>query len=103
MKIIGYSCLIVSAFILVMIFSINHSANSSKGASVLFDDPTIFEYANKNYSVSAMGVSKDEKVLSIQISDSRQKENVRKYFEKHIQKAGMSNYAIEVQIEDDNY
>lgn len=102
MRILGYSCLIVSAFILVMIFSINHSANSSKGSSLLFDDPTIFEYASKNYTVSSMGVSQDEKVLSIQISDIRYKEKVLNYFEKHIQRAGMSNYAIDVLIEEDN-
>lgn len=98
------SCLVVSAFFTVVVFSLNESGNvMTKGASVLFDDPAIYEYANKNFSVSAMGVNEDEKVISVQITDSRYKEEVEEYFGKHIKKTDLSNYAIEVQIENEKF
>ena len=94
-KIIIGLFIVVSGFTLFIVpkeFEHNEIENSMDK----FFSGQIFDYANENYTVHGMGISPEEKVLTVRISKAQYKKQTERYFRDMLNSHNMESYELEV-------
>lgn len=73
------------------------SSNEDEKIDNLFETE-LYDNAEMKFGVTGMGVSKSEKILSVQVDgDSlNNKEKAKLYFEKELASNGINNYEVEI-------
>lgn len=82
-------------------FGINYfsfaSSNEDEKIDHLFETD-LYDHAEIKFGVTGMGVSKSEKILSVQVDGESlsNKEKAKLYFEKELASNGITNYEVEI-------
>lgn len=98
-KVIIGLCIVVSGFILFIVqneFEENETAN---GLDKMFSGQ-IFEDAQEEFTVQAMGLSPEEKVITVRIEKTQYKEQAEEYFRDILDSHDMKSYELEVFADD---
>jgi len=94
-KVIIGLCIVVTGFILFIAQDEFEGNDTANGIDKMFSGQ-IFDVAQEKFTVHAMGLSPEEKVLTVRIGKTQYKEQTRKYFRDILDSHGMESYELEV-------
>ncbi len=100
-KIILGLCIVTTGLILIIVQSSYKENETANGVEKIFsEDYHTFDYAQNKFTVHAMGVSPEEKVMTVKIEKQQYKEKAEEYFRNLLDSNAMENFELEVFVED---
>lgn len=88
-------CIVVTGFILFIAQDEFKGKDTANSIEEMFSGK-IFEVAQEKFTVHSMGLSPEEKVLTVRIGKTHYKEQTEEYFRDILDSLGMESYEIEV-------
>lgn len=92
-------CTVVTGFILFTVLDEFRENQTSYTIDKMFSDQ-VFDEAQDKYTVHGMGLSPEEKILTVRIEKTQYKEQAEKYFRDTLDNYGMKSYELEVFADD---
>lgn len=98
--IFGLSIIIAGLVLFIIQDSLEKDSNVNGIDEIFSEDNQTFDYVSNKFTVHGMGLSPEEKVMTVRIGKIQYKEQAEKYFRDLLDSYSMKSYELEVFVDD---